>query len=173
MRTLSRGFTLIELIVVIAILGILVVGIITIVNPFLQISKSRDAGRKTALKNIQTVLEQYYNDKGIYPVPASNPCTSDMTATCWNVGASSFLGANASGYIKTLPQDPTLKGTGCGAGTQTYAYYATNGGKNYLLTTSLEVTGDPSIAAGQPTAYTAAAGEPCTGHNYKLVSQQQ
>lgn len=170
MRTLSRGFTLIELIVVIAILGILVVGIITIVNPFLQISKSRDAGRKTALKNIQTVLEQYYNDKGVYP---STACTSDQTALCWSLGASSFLGANASGYIKTLPQDPTPKGSGCGAGTQNYSYYPTNSGKNYLLTASLEVTGDPAVAAGQPTAYTASGSEPCTGHNYKLVSQQQ
>ena len=61
------GFTLIELLVVIAVLGVLAAGLIVIINPLGQMAKARDAGRKSALKQIANALESYFVFNGKYP----------------------------------------------------------------------------------------------------------
>lgn len=167
----TPGFTLIELIVVIAMLGVMATVLITVINPNGQLQKARDAGRKSALKQVQNALEQYYNDNGVYPTAASG-CRSDQTSTCWTVsGLSALLGTRASTYLPTMPQDPSQTGTNCTAtASRVLAYYSVSG-TSYILTTRLENTSDPNIAVDQPNYYNGAA--PCTAHNYKVVSQQQ
>ncbi len=66
-----RGFTLIELMVVISILAILVaIG----VTSYSTIRKnSRDSIRKADLHSIQNALEQYQGKTGSYPVPSPLP----------------------------------------------------------------------------------------------------
>lgn len=66
----QKGFTLIELLVVIGIIGILITVTIVTLNPFGQISKARDAQRKSDLKQIQTALELYSHDTDGYPTAA-------------------------------------------------------------------------------------------------------
>lgn len=85
----NRGFTLIELIVILAVLGVLSVGLITIINPAGQISKARDVQRKSDLKQIQTALELYYQDNNAYPLD----------------GGFSF-GSTWGTYMSPVPQDP-------------------------------------------------------------------
>lgn len=68
-RTSRRGFTLVELLVVVSIISILAtVGISTFSN--LQKS-SRDAKRKSDLVITQSVLEQYRADQNFYPATLS------------------------------------------------------------------------------------------------------
>lgn len=66
-----KGFTLIELLVVMAIMGILAV--ISLANFQTAQSKSRDAQRKTDLRQIALALEAYQNDHGGYPVSRTAP----------------------------------------------------------------------------------------------------
>lgn len=61
----TKGFTLVELLVVISIIAFLVALSITTFTG-LQ-SDARDAKRKSDLKFIQSGLEQYHTDKGFYP----------------------------------------------------------------------------------------------------------
>lgn len=175
MHRFSKGFTLIELIIVIAIIGILAAVIIAVLNPVTQIHKAQDAGRKTALKNVQNALEQYYSDHGAYPVAATG-CGSWMTGIgeCWSIsnGSSNLFGANAVSYIPLMPQDPVQAGTDCTSETSRNFVYYSAAGVTYILSAKLELSSDPSIAAGQPNVYTAVSPEPCTVHNYKLVNQQ-
>ncbi|PIP14675.1 hypothetical protein COX47_03920 [Candidatus Roizmanbacteria bacterium CG23_combo_of_CG06-09_8_20_14_all_35_49] len=63
------GFTLMELLIVIAIIAILATIAIVLLNPMQQISKAQDGRRKNDLATFQKVLEDYYNDKGCYPRP--------------------------------------------------------------------------------------------------------
>jgi len=64
----KKAFTLIELLVVIAIIGILAtVSIISLSNAR---AKSRDAKRVGDMKQIQTALELFFNDKNRYPTAA-------------------------------------------------------------------------------------------------------
>lgn len=61
----QKGFTIIELLVVIVIIGILVA--LTLPNLFSAQARGRDTDRKNELKNVQTKLETYFNDNGSYP----------------------------------------------------------------------------------------------------------
>jgi len=100
----KRGFTLIEMLVVISIIGILAVLISANLNS--ARARARDAERKSDLKSIETALRLYYNDYGAYPKATSGKidgCGSAGTAACtwgleWNVGNTV--------YMQTLPNDP-------------------------------------------------------------------
>ena len=60
-----RGFTLIELVVVVAILALLL--IITMMSWKNQLNKARDAQRKDDLQRISIAFEEYFSDFGCYP----------------------------------------------------------------------------------------------------------
>jgi prepilin-type N-terminal cleavage/methylation domain-containing protein len=64
-RTNQKGFTIIELLVVIVIIGILVA--LTLPNLFSAQARGRDTDRKNELKNVQQKLETYYGDNEEYP----------------------------------------------------------------------------------------------------------
>lgn len=61
----KSAFTLIELLVVITIMWILAVGWISVYNT--QIQKARDSNRITDVTNLQSAIEQFYQDKAAYP----------------------------------------------------------------------------------------------------------
>jgi prepilin-type N-terminal cleavage/methylation domain-containing protein len=62
---IKRGFTLIEVLVVIAILAILVIG--TLFSLTQQRLKAEDAQVKSYLSRLKIAFEEYYNDKGCFP----------------------------------------------------------------------------------------------------------
>lgn len=77
MKRNSRGFTLAELLIVVAIIILLLM--FALINFRLQIQRGRDAQRKTDLAKIQRAYEEYYNDKGCYPpFDILSPCGGDQ-----------------------------------------------------------------------------------------------
>lgn len=116
----KKGFTLMELLIVISLIAILLVAVIVVLNPWQQINKARDARRKHDLNILQKTFEDYYNDKGCYPLPehvcfdaatATPICSISKTVTskiCHICGSepnpSRF--AEFSSYLATLPCDP-------------------------------------------------------------------
>lgn len=65
LKKAQQGFTIIELLIVIAIIAILA-GLV--LNNFQNAqAKARDTGRVTDINNIHSKLEEYYNDNGAYP----------------------------------------------------------------------------------------------------------
>jgi len=83
----NRGFTLIELMIVMSIVGIL----LTIAQPMYREStiKAREAVLMENLFSLRDVIDQYYVDKGRYP-----DSLEDLTG---------------SGYIRSIPKDPFTK----------------------------------------------------------------
>jgi len=64
---LQNSFTLIELLIVIAILGILAAAVLVTVNPSKRAAQARDAQRKNDISAIANALIGYYALIGVYP----------------------------------------------------------------------------------------------------------
>lgn len=76
-KTNQKGFTIIELLVVIVIIGILVA--LALPQLFAAQARGRDTDRKNDLKNIQQKLETYFNDNDFYPSDATDIDGVDLT----------------------------------------------------------------------------------------------
>ena len=96
-----RGFTLVELLVSIAILAVLIAGVFISINPRAQIDKARDAVRKQDIEEIKKGLEVYYSDKGCYPKSTGTEFATALTEG----GQWGDEGTNTV-YIKKVPKDP-------------------------------------------------------------------
>lgn len=68
----KKGFTLVELLIVIAIISILVTVVLIAINPRRIISDTNDTKKRTELNQIKTSLQLYFNDNGAYPDDAAD-----------------------------------------------------------------------------------------------------
>lgn len=73
-----RGFTLMELLMVISLLGVLATG--SMINVIFQLHRSFDIQRKDNLKKLSEALEHYADDHGCYPDPSLWNCSSTIFA---------------------------------------------------------------------------------------------
>ena len=137
MKHAKAGFTLMEILLVIAIIGLLAA--IVMVGLSGARSKARDAKRLTDLQTIASTLEFYYDSTGHYPI-----ATGQITE-CTHSGNWIPDGANynwSTQYIATLPRDPAENCSG--SSPQTYSYQSS--GNTYQLTTTLENPSPPSTS---------------------------
>jgi len=110
----SKGFTIVELLIVIVVIAILATLVIVTFTGIQQ--KARDSKRQTDVDALDSHLEAFYADNGYYPT------ITDLQSSTW-------VSANMKGFDPTALVDP--KGTsitGSAPATGTYAYsYVTQG----------------------------------------------
>lgn len=87
----QQGFTIVELLIVIVVIGILAALVITTFTGIQQ--KARDTERQTDIKALQGQIEAYYAQKGNYP-------------TRTNVNDSGWRGTNMKGLDAEALKDP-------------------------------------------------------------------
>lgn len=64
------GFTLVELLVVMAILGVLAVVLLMVMNPVEQLAKTRDSGRISGVTQLGRAISAFYTTRNeVYPTP--------------------------------------------------------------------------------------------------------
>ncbi len=134
MKKLPRGFTIIELLIAVVLIGILSGLVIAVINPRTFQGRGRDAQRVSDLKTIQSALELYFSDNRRYPISAWTRIRGNDTVT----------NALTSGnYINSVPVDPMASGSQdnpCGGGITgyNYRYRSTETGTAYVLTATME-----------------------------------
>lgn len=129
MKRKSSGFTIVELLIVIVIIGILAALVIVVYNG-LQ-SRARDTQRKTDIAHIAKAVEAYYAVNGNYPMPAGW-CTQMSHPTY--IAAFS---AEIQPYMSKVPFDPLYAAT-----YQDYFYKNVND-QSYYLYAELEESDRP------------------------------
>jgi general secretion pathway protein G len=86
---IARGFTLIELVVVMAIVALLVA--LAAPRYFKSVDRSKDAVLRSNLATVRDALDKYYGDTGKYPDELADLVTKK--------------------YLRTMPTDPIAEST--------------------------------------------------------------
>jgi prepilin-type N-terminal cleavage/methylation domain-containing protein len=139
-----RGFTLIEILIVVAIIAILASVVLVGLGP--TQSLGRDARRVSDLHEVQNGLELFYNKSGAYPVPTVATWGPATTA-----GTFSNLLTTANIGVSVIPNDPNTANN--------YVYAWTAAGGSYILAATLENGSGGSWAAYQPPTIPTFVGE--------------
>jgi type II secretion system protein G len=139
---MRRGFTLIEILVVVAIIGIL--SSVVLASLYTARIKANDVRRKSDLHQIVTALELYNTKNGSYPTTGA---TAPNNSATYSTQASGWLSALvADGDLPGAPKDPVNvdKGPWCwssATGKNTIYTYASDG-THYILCGWMENTSD-------------------------------
>jgi prepilin-type N-terminal cleavage/methylation domain-containing protein len=149
----SNGFTLLELLIVIAILAVLSVSLVLVLNPAESLRKSRDVQRMSDLATLKTAI-------GLYMTTVSSPDLS-ADATAPHVCLGSGVSTATISYSKPLAADPAcnidiIEGTDVSAtGTflatdfcryETTANYTLTNGEGWVPVNFINVAGGSPIS---------------------------
>jgi len=144
-----NGFTLIELIIVIAITAILVA--VSLPNYLSARERARDAKRKEEVKQMQTALRMYYSDYGSFPTAATT-CGTGKTnyimgcgengTTCCPCNTTTDFASGTSCDVIYMKKFPSEFGN-----SRAFYYYSSL--TDYCLKIDLENAADSDIANSQ------------------------
>jgi prepilin-type N-terminal cleavage/methylation domain-containing protein len=113
---MKQGFTLIEILLVVAAIAILAGIVILAINPNKQLGETRNAQRRADVATILNATYQYSIDNGILPatITASSTDVCKSGGTCSGLIDLTVLTTNEK-YLTSIPFDPkssTVNSTG-------------------------------------------------------------
>jgi len=114
-RTTKKGFTLLEILLVVAAIGILAGIVIVAINPGKQLADTRNAQRRVDIKTLLDASVQYQIDVGHLP----SSITTTPTEICKTGGSCSGLidlSVLVPTYVSSLPIDPLTASSSNGTG---------------------------------------------------------
>lgn len=145
MKFIKKSFTLVELLLVIAIIGILTT--IIIVGLAESRKKGHDSQRMSDLNTVASALANFYSENHFYPSPTSAPAVTNY---------SELISVLRLDYLSSAPHDP-IDDAATG-----YVYYYEGTATSYMLGACLETN---SGATADPMGLTT-----CSGETYQLVN---
>ena len=132
-----KGFTLVELLVVIGILSVLLAIVLIAINPARQFSQANDTQRRSDVNAILNAIHQYGADnKGVLP---TGILTTDQPISSATSGAADICADLVTKYIAALPVDPTGGSwTSCSSYTTGYSVKKSATDSRVTVTATLE-----------------------------------
>lgn len=116
-----KGFTLLEILLVVAAIAILAGIVIVAINPGKQLAETRNAQRRMDVNTILNATYQYMIDsKGILPatITSASPCTNIAASNVCKTGGTCTTGVNLAvlttneKYLTAIPTDPLAAAAG-------------------------------------------------------------
>jgi|GEM_PF-670403 prepilin-type N-terminal cleavage/methylation domain-containing protein len=151
-RLALKGFTLLEILLVIGAIGILSAIVLVAINPNRQLAQARDAQRKIDINTINKSLEQFLIDTYSYPSEITNNyqeiCATGSKSITTSLNDSPSVDCTGKldlrvlipTYISSMPRDPQSTGSGTGY------YVAINQSNNKISTKSFNIESSQNIA---------------------------
>ena len=96
-RKILKGFTLVELLIVIAILGIIALIVIAAINPIEQANRARDTGMKSDASQLVSAIDRYFAAREQFP---------------W-VSAGDYVNDDAFGFVSAKDEGVGICGATC------------------------------------------------------------
>lgn len=130
---IKRGFTLIEMLVVVSLIGVLTTLVAANLNSARE--RARDTQRKSDLRNLETSLRLFYQDYQKFPDASSGVivgCGTGGGSACPSSDGSWTADSNV--YMSKFPGDPLPD--------QTYKYSVGSDNETYTLDACLENKSD-------------------------------
>ena len=154
------GFTMVELIIVIAIIAILAGIIFVAIDPARRLHEARNARRRSDVNTVLDALIKYQADNqgahystvaaataGSYYAVGTNAAGCNTTCTAQTTQAACVdLSAIPAGYLAIIPQDPSSGSTG------NTDYYVMRSAAGSLTVGSCDSEGEGAGGAGTPPA---------------------
>lgn len=146
-KSTKSGFTLLEILLVVAAIAILAGIVIVAINPTKQLGDTRNSQRWSDVNTILNAVYQYSIDNnGTLPagitVTSTEVCKSDGVATCTGLVDLSVLLTNQK-YITAIPTDPS------GASTNGVKYNIQKTANNRITVTAPQQENGASITVSK------------------------
>ncbi len=144
MKHIERGFTIVELLIVIVVIGVLAA---LVLNTFSGVqARARDTKRIDDLKKLQKAVLSYSAENGSYPIGSQG--SGNWSGHCPSYGNSdTYIQNLVPTYFSELPRDPIYD-----VGAQCYLYRSN--GTDYMIITHMSAEsicgGDPGNACNSP-----------------------
>lgn len=103
----SKGFTIVELLIVIVVIGILALLVITTYSGIQ--AKARNSKRQTDIQSIQTQLEAFFSQNGYYPSLTNLNDSTWLNTNMKSLDQNALIDPSNPTNSKTLAGTPTAK----------------------------------------------------------------
>jgi prepilin-type N-terminal cleavage/methylation domain-containing protein len=111
----NQGFTIVELLIVIVVIGILALLVITTYSGIQ--AKARNSKRQSDMKSLQTQMEAFFSQNGYYPSLTDMNSSSWLSTNMKSLDQNALIDPSNPSQSKTLVASPTAK---------SYAYAVTD-----------------------------------------------
>src|SRR4051812_9427522 len=115
----NQGFTIVELLIVIVVIGILALLVITTYSGIQ--AKARNTKRSSDVKSLQTHIEAFFSQNGYYPSRTDMNSSSWLTTNMKSLDQNALVDPSSPNQSKTLAASPAAK---------SYAYAVTDSSGN-------------------------------------------
>lgn len=132
----EKGFTLVELLIVIALIGVLAVAVLAAINPLEQLNRARDTGMESDASQLLAAIDRYYASQEKFPWVPAEVANNDA----------------AYGFVSAQQTGVGVCGATCGAdGSLLVALELKSEFRNRKFITTTDTTGTELLYVGKKT----------------------